>query len=96
MGIIIIITSTLLITVALYIQWKDCIKGYGNTMGVYNLINTIWLFAGIFMGIGISRFIPWYWATVCGIVFYALYYPITYLVEKLGIKYGPRQNNTMN
>ena len=90
MGIIFIAVADFLMVAAIYIQWKDCIRGYGNTMEVYSLIGTIWLLAGMCLGIGVSQFIPWYFGLGCGIVLYAWYYPMSSLVTKLGVKYGPR------
>jgi hypothetical protein len=88
---VILALAPLLILVAMRIQWSDCIRGYGNTMGVFGLINTIWLISGIFLGIGVSNFILWHWAVGSGIALYALYYPISSGIERLGVKYGPRQ-----
>jgi hypothetical protein len=90
MKIVILGLAPLLILVAMRIQWSDCIRGYGNTMGVFGLINSIWMIAGIFLGIGVSSFISWQWAIVAGVVVYALYYPISSGIERLGVKYGPR------
>ena len=93
MKIYLIILAPVFVALALRIQWKDCIRNYGNTMGVYGLINGLWLIAGGLLGIGISLFVKWYWALAVGGCLYSLYYPITAQVEKLGVKYGPRQNN---
>jgi hypothetical protein len=90
MGIILIAVAVFLIAVAIYIQWEDCIRGCGNTMGIYSLISSIWLLSGICLGIGVSQFIPWYFGIGCGIVLYAWYFPISSMVTKLGVKYGPR------
>jgi hypothetical protein len=90
MKIVFLALAPLLILVAMRIQWSDCIRGYGNTMGVYGLINSIWLMSGIFLGIGVSSFISWHWSVASGIALYVLYYPISSGIERLGVKYGPR------
>jgi hypothetical protein len=90
MKIVILAFAPVLIAIATWIQWRDCVRGYGNTMGVYGLINTIWIVAAVFLGIGISRFTSWPWAAGLGVATVVLYYPATALIERVGIKHGPR------
>ena len=85
------IAALILIAIAIRLQWKDCVRGYGNTMGVYSLIRTIWMGSGLCLGIGIAHFIAWYWAGGLGLALFLLSYPIIVQIEKLGVKYGPRQ-----
>lgn len=86
---ILVIVAPILILAAISIQWNDCRRNYGNTMGVYSLINTMWLLAGIAFGIGISGRMRWYSATGIGILIFVLYYPITLVIEKIGTKFKP-------
>ena len=91
MTIIGIAAAVALVGLAIVIQWRDCVRGYGNTMGVYGLINTLWLLAGIGLAVGLASLLGWFWAIVSGVVLFALYYPVTAQIEKLGIKHGPRR-----
>ena len=89
MDIAFIITSGILILSATFIQLKDCKRNYGNTMGIFSLIGTIWFIAGICLSIGLSTLTKWYWSIGFGLALYILYYPVSSTVEKFGSKYMP-------
>jgi hypothetical protein len=93
MKIVILAFAPMLIAIAAWIQWKDCVRDYGNTMGVYGLINSIWIVAALCIGIGISRFVSWPWAVGMGVATVVLYYPTSALIERVGIKHGPRRKS---
>jgi lipoprotein signal peptidase len=86
-----IVAAVVLVALAIVIQWRDCVRDYGNTMGVYGLINTLWLLAGVGLAFGLASSLGWPLAIVSGVVLFALYYPITSQIERIGVKYGPRK-----
>ncbi len=73
--------------IALVLQWRDCIKGYGNTTGAMGFYNSLWILASIFLSIYFSSYIKLSLSIIGGITFFIFHYVIVYMIEKIGTKY---------
>jgi len=54
-----------LVVLALYLQWKDGLSSFGNTLGGMQLVRALWFSASVFFGIAIDRLAPG-WVAVVG------------------------------
>jgi len=76
---------------ALVVQWADCVRGHGNTMGAEHMMGALWLFASVGIGLGVGRSSAWYAGVAAGVVVYAVSIGLRAQVEKLGVRYAPRR-----
>ena len=87
MQFIFLIISILLIIIALILQWRDCVKGYGNTMGAIGLYNVFWIMTSISMIIYLTYYVGVFLSILIGVIFFISHFGIVYIVEKIGLKY---------
>jgi len=67
------------------VQWRDCIPGRGNSMGIRSVVMTFWMLTALTCGIGVSRFAPWWWGVAAGLGVMVAQRGIVELVERSGM-----------
>ena len=69
---------------ALVVQWRDCIPGRGNSMGIRPILINLWMLAAIATGIAVSRVAQWWWALAASVAVMVVQRGIVEMVERVG------------
>lgn len=82
--------AAIFVGLAITLQWRDCVRDYGNTPGAENLVRSLWLVAAILLGVAFGRAHHWLLGVGVAFVIFALSYPIYARIQALGRRFGPR------
>ena len=74
---------------AVYVQWKDGLAGYGNTTAGLQLARALWLATAVFTGMAVDRRFEAGPAILAGFCVYAGAAWVTRRLEAVVLRHGP-------